>query len=357
MSKKFNYEQNLMKAYRFDKPEKIPMFFGYGYTIYEDYDLDGLDYQMSKHPYLFPGFQRKDLVHSPKKYEAWLTKGLYVDSWGCEWKILKNGMLGSVVKHPVENWDQLDQLKIPDPDTSDGMSEHPWTFEEHLKIAEQAHKNGGIYQNGLEHGHTFLRLEALRGFENLILDMCDEDPRLWKLIDIVEQFSLERIKRIMKMDPDIVRVPEDLGTQTSSILSPELFRKYIKPTYKRICGEVRKNPKTLIHMHSDGYILNLLDDIMECGVDIYNLQDLVNGIDNIAEALKGRVAIDLDLDRQNITVKGSPKDCDDLIREEVEKLGSIQGGLSIVYQLWETVPLANAAAIMDAMEKYSDFYN
>ena len=96
----------------------------------------------------------------------------------------------------------------------------------------------------------------------------------------------------------------------------------------------------------------LADEIIKTGVDVLNLQDLVNGIDNIAREIKGRVSIELDLDRQDITVCGSPKDVDSHVRECVEKLSSPEGGLTIVYQPWPPTPARNLDAAFEALEKY-----
>ena len=87
----------------------------------------------------------------------------------------------------------------------------------------------------------------------------------------------------------------------------------------------------IVHMHSDGDIRQLVDDIIEGGCQVINLQDLVNGIDWIAEHFRGRTCVELDIDRQNITYAGTPKDIDDLIREEVEKIATPQGGLMMIY--------------------------
>ena len=87
-----------------------------------------------------------------------------------------------------------------------------------------------------------------------------------------------------------------------------------------------------------------------------NLQDLVNGIDWIAEHLRGKVCIDLDIDRQRITPRGTPGEIDALIREEVEKLGSREGGIMMIYGLYPGVPLENVKAVMDAMETYATHY-
>ena len=113
----------------------------------------------------------------------------------------------------------------------------------------------------------------------------------------------------------------------------------------------------MIHMHSDGDIRTLLGDILSAGVDVMNLQDLVNGIDWIRDNLKGKVCVELDIDRQNITRFGTPKQIDDLIREEVEKLGSPQGGLMFIHGLYPGTPMENVEALYDAMERYMGYFD
>jgi hypothetical protein len=110
-------------------------------------------------------------------------------------------------------------------------------------------------------------------------------------------------------------------------------------------------------MHSDGDIRDLVDDIIDSGVEVINLQDLINGIDWIAERFRGKVCVDLDIDRQRITPYGTPAQIDALIREEVEKIGTPQGGLAMIYGLYPGVPLENVKALMDAMETYSFYYS
>ena len=106
-------------------------------------------------------------------------------------------------------------------------------------------------------------------------------------------------------------------------------------------------------MHSDGDIRDLAEDIIAAGHDVLNLQDLVNGIDWIAENLKGRICIDLDIDRQQVTRFGAPAQIDNLIREEVEKLATPQGGLMLIYGLYPGIPPENIKALTNAMQKYA----
>jgi len=158
------------------------------------------------------------------------------------------------------------------------------------------------------------------------------------------------------MDCDIITFAEDLGAQIGPMVRPADFKRYIKPSYKRIMQPAR-DAGLLIHMHSDGDIRLLCSDLIENGVNVVNLQDLVNGIDFIRDNLKGKVCIELDIDRQNVTPFGTPEEVDALILEEVRILGSKAGGLAMIYGLYPGVPLENVKALMDAMEKYAFYYS
>jgi uroporphyrinogen-III decarboxylase len=144
--------------------------------------------------------------------------------------------------------------------------------------------------------------------------------------------------------------------QIGPMISPAHFRKYITPSYRRLMRPALESG-CIVHMHSDGDIRLLVDDMVGSGVQVVNLQDLVNGIDWIAGRFAGKVCIDLDVDRQEITPKGRPEHIDALIREEVEKLGRREGGLMMIYGLYPGVPLRNVRALMDAMETYAAYYS
>jgi uroporphyrinogen-III decarboxylase len=185
--------------------------------------------------------------------------------------------------------------------------------------------------------------------------MVDDEPRLRQLIQMVEDFNLSLVNKYIQLGAEWMSYPEDLGMQLGPMLSPKQFRKYFKPSYQRLMQPAME-ADCIIHMHSDGDIRSLADDLVESGVQAINLQDLVNGIDWIAEKYAGKVCIDLDIDRQKITPNGTPAEIDALIHEEVEKLGCRDGGLMMIYGLYPGVPLENVKALMDALEKYATYY-
>ena len=348
-----NQRENTLRAIRFGQPEYIPMNFHINPACWHHYDQDVLQDLMEEHQFLFPDYKRQKTVR-PVYTLTQRKDAPYKDPWGCVWSTADDGITGSVHHHPLSDWTAFDQYEMPDPNKTDGR--HPIDWSDLRASVEKAKANGTIVCGGLPHGHTFLRLQDIRGYENIIFDMLDEEPQLVRLIEMVEEFNFQYVKKWLALEPDIVSYPEDLGMQVGPMLSPELFQKYIKPVYRRLMKPAR-DQGCIVHMHSDGDIRTLADDLIEGGVDAINLQDLVNGIDWIRNKFAGHTCIDLDIDRQNITAGGSPEQIDNLIREEVEKLGSKQGGLMMTYGLYPGVPIENIKAVMDAMEKYAGYYS
>ncbi|MCE9613796.1 MAG: hypothetical protein K8T26_05935 [Lentisphaerae bacterium] len=341
--------ENMLRAIRFERPERIPMIFWINPSCYHHYPPGALDDLAESHPVLFPWYQRAKTPFAvpaapPPPPEP------YVDPWGITLASPEEGIAPVAVKHPLANWEDFDRYAPPPlPELKDEEKARPNLAAENRTQALAA---GRLIQHGLPHGHTFLRLCDLRGYEALICDMADDEPRLWRLIEMVEAHNAALVQCALQRGAELVSYPEDLGMQVGPMLSPTHLRTYIKPSYTRLM-KLARDAGCIIHMHSDGDIRSLADDLVDSGVQVLNLQDLVNGIDWIRTRFKGKLCIDLDIDRQTVTRFGSPKDVDDLIRTEVETLGSREGGLMMIYGMYPGIPLENAKALMDALEKYA----
>ena len=349
-----DYRKNYLRTVRFENPDFVPMFFIFNDACYHKYEQDWIFDMMESHPFLFPNFVRPQGHFTPSYLPYSRKDHLYTDDFGCVWKTVMDGIVGVVVEHPLADLDALDSYIFPDPEKCTGIGPINWS-EEKARI-DRLKEQGQPAIGGLRHGHTFLQLCDIRGYENLLMDMFDEEPRLTQLIGGLEEFNLGIVKQYLAIDLDVMTFAEDLGMQIGPMLSPELFRKYIKPSYKRLMAPAREMGK-IIHMHSDGDIRTLVADLIDGGVDVVNLQDLVNGVDWIADNLAGKICVDLDIDRQSIIAHGTPKQIDSHIREAVEKLGSKKGGLMMCHGLYPGVPECNAEALMDAMERFAFFYS
>ena len=347
-----NKKENYLRAVRFERPDYIPMTFGINDACYQAYPQEALFELMEQHPLLFPDFQKPALPFTPEFASVAKKDAPYRDDFGCVWETTVDGITGTVTGHPLADWNNFATYQAPNPDVCMGIGPVDWK-----KIQDEIQNTPDeLHMGGLRHGHTFLQLCDIRGYENLLFDMMDEEPRLWELIQLVEEFNLGIIRHYLECGVDVMTYGEDLGMQVGPMLSPDQFRTYIKPSYQRIIRPA-KEKGIPIHMHSDGDIRTLVDDLIDGGVEIINLQDLVNGIDWIAERFSGKVCVDLDIDRQKITRFGTPKEIDELIRKEVSSIATPQGGLTMIYGLYPGIPLENVKAVMDSMEKYMGFYD
>ena len=344
---------NLLKAIRFERPDYIPMTFHINAACWNHYDQNALLDLMEEHPFLFPDFQRPDLPLIPEYDVNARALQPYTDDFGCVWKTSMDGIVGSVTEHPLADLSKYPAYHFPDPEKSMGLGPVNWA-EFEAQVARQK-AQGEMTYGDLRHGHTFQQLCDIRGYMDTLMDLTDEEPEVLELLESLCQFNLAQINHFLKADVDIIRIPEDLGMQIGPMISPALFREYIKPLYQRMLEPVRKAGK-IIHMHSDGDIRSLVDDIIEGGVDIINLQDLVNGVDWIGSKFRGKTCVDLDIDRQKITPFGTPAEIDAHIRHCVETVGCKEGGLMMIYGLYPGVPLENAKALMDAMTRYAGFF-
>jgi hypothetical protein len=315
-------EENYFRAIEFRHPEWIPVRVSLLPATWMHY-REALEEIVLRHPLIFGEYKKgsKNFDEVSGTYRA----GEHVDEWGCVWKNIRDGLEAFVVYHPLEDWDALERYRPPEPNA-----------------------------DSLPHGFMFLRLTYLRGFENLMIDFAEEPPQLHKLIDMVLSYNLAVVERILSRNPKIVYFGDDLGMQDRLPFRPAHFRKYLKPCYERIFKRCRE-AGAHVYFHSDGHIVEIIQDLIECGISVLNPQVRANGLDELVRECKGKVCVDLDLDRQMFPLC-SPKDIEEHIREAVVKLGSPEGGLMLCAEVGPDVPLSNIEAICDALERYMFFY-
>jgi hypothetical protein len=109
-------------------------------------------------------------------------------------------------------------------------------------------------------------------------------------------------------------------------------------------------------MHTDGRITDIIPDLIECGVDVLNPQFRANGLDGLVRTCKGKVCINLDLDRQMFPF-ATPAQIDAHVRDAVEALGDPSGGLWLLAEIGMEVPLENVEAIACALERHRDRFS
>lgn len=348
-----NHRENYLRTVRFQNPRWIPVDIGFSDASLHEWRGD-MELVMASYPEFFPWYKTGCINYENWDFGPACTAGKdFTDAWGCSWRTARNGIEGVVINEPLADWQDFGDYQVPDPLRQ--LDRGPADWPETERQIDMARNRGDLTYGSLSHGFLFMRLQYLRGFTNLMFDMIDAEPRLDRLIAEIDRHNSIIVERYIAYDVDIMEFPEDLGTQTASIISPDLFRRYIKPSYKKLIEPCRQRG-ILTAMHSDGYIMELLDDLLDVGLDILNPQDLCNGIDNLARELKGKACIRLDIDRQSVVPFGSRQDIFNLVEEEVRKLGSARGGLEMSAGIYPPTPPENVDALCAALKKYQTWW-
>ncbi|MDO9541942.1 MAG: uroporphyrinogen decarboxylase family protein [Kiritimatiellia bacterium] len=266
------------------------------------------------------------------------------DEWGCLWRYEQDYLEGQVVEHPLADWQAFAAYRAPDPGKRTD-------WEKERTDSARTKKAGDLLVHGPEHGFLFLKLTYLRGFENLMLDIGEQNPNLPRLIRVLADYWYEVVKRWVGVGADFVSFADDLGLQHALPISPSAWREYIKPTFKKLFSFCREHGVE-VGLHTDGYIVDIIPDLVECGVSSLNPQDIVNGLENIKRLAKGKIHINLDIDRQKITAFGKPAEINAHVKDCISELGSPNGGLSLIYGAYPGTSIENVAAVARAMEQY-----
>jgi uroporphyrinogen-III decarboxylase len=182
--------------------------------------------------------------------------------------------------------------------------------------------------------------------ENLLIDFMTEPPELHELIDMVLDYNLQYIDLWLEAGIDVIWFHGDLGTQNGLLISPETFRKWLKPSYMKMFQYCR-NEGVHVWYSSDGNVLDIVDDLVECGVSLHDPQVRANTIDGIASRYKGRLCALVDIDEQMLP-HGTPAQIKDQVHEVVESVATPQGGLMIYAIPSSDVPFENIEALCEA---------
>ena len=345
------WRENYLRAVESRQPEYIPSRIGVMWPLWNTY-REKLEEIALRHPLVFPGFKPGSIKYGEKPGVLRANRTL-VDPFGCIWSFNIEGFQGQVVKHPLKSWEDFKKYEMPDPE--DGVpvegAEKPVPWNVVFSSLDKARSEGNLVIAGMPHGFFFQRLYYLRGFTNLMKDFIQKPPQIYELIGRLTEFNLKLLDKFLSSGRiDVFYFGDDLGTQTRMPISPRMFREFIFPSYAKIFRKIR-SLGVHVYLHSDGHVVEILDQLIEAGVSVLNIQDRVNGLENIASACKGRVCIDLDIDRQYLVPFGKPEDIKRYMKHVVETLALREGGLMLEAEIHPPTPLENIEAVAEAMEE------
>lgn len=264
--------------------------------------------------------------------------------WGFLWERLDDTM-GQPIEPPLEEWDMFERWSAPDPNA-------PGRFEHVAGFVEQHPDKYIIGEFGIS-GLNFITF--LRGFENTMADFYLEPEKLDQLIDIVYNFEKEVIRNFCERGVDAIGFGDDLGTQTSLMISPQLWREKFLLRYKENFDLVHSYGKH-VYFHSCGYVYDIIPDLIEAGVDVFNFNqpDLL-GIDRLNKEFGGKVSFCCPVDHQTVAIHGTREEIFAYVRHMQDTFGSHNGGYIGYVEEYSSVGMSaeNFKAICDAFDEIS----
>ena len=282
--------------------------------------------------------------------------GTFTDMWGIRMKLNPDGYYYNRISHPLEDIDTmeaLEQYQLPDPTPYmlEGLSERLDANQDKCCILE-----------GLEEP-MFGMPSWLRRNENFYMDLLADEDFCDALLTKLLNYYTKLIRFVM--EPlgdriDIVKVADDLGTQNSLLLSPETFRKRIKPFEAELYAFIKDNYHKKILLHSCGAIRPLLNDLIEIGVDAINpVQISAKDMDprGLKEEFGDRITFwGGGVDTQHVLNVGSPQEVEEQVKTNLEIFKKGGGYVfAQVHNIMPGVPYENLMAMYDTYEKYAKY--
>lgn len=237
------------------------------------------------------------------------------DEWGALWQTMGTSQLGEVKEFPLKSWDDYASLTIPD--IADPQR---WQVLEGLR---QRAGDRFILASGIS---IYERVHFLRGLENTWADIYQATTELERLIDLLVEMNLAAIEKYARAGADGFITCDDWGLQTRLMISPKAWRAIWKPRYARIY-QACHDAGLYTFLHSCGYIVDILDDLIEIGLDAIHMDQQENmGLELLGSRFGGRLTFFSPVDIQCTLARGNPDEIRTYSRQMLSLLGRPGGG-------------------------------
>jgi uroporphyrinogen decarboxylase len=255
----------------------------------------------------------------------YLEAGSYTDEWGIGWKPCEyttrygKGSYTEISSHPLAQDEALESYRPPDPN-------RPELYEDAARTIRAFQDEYWIV--GVTVTTIFECAWALRGLEQLMMDFALNPEMAERILDIPYQFHLTAAKKLVQMGVDMIWVGDDVGTQGAMMISPQYWRRFLKPRMATFISELKSiNPRVKVAYHSDGVISPIIAELIEIGVDILNpIQPACMDPAQIKRQFGDRLCFWGSIDEQHTLPFGTPADVQREILERLNTIGK-NGGL------------------------------
>jgi hypothetical protein len=192
-----------------------------------------------------------------------------LDQWLCRWTKTDEPNMGQVKGHPLADLSRLKDYPWPDGNDPRRYADVPARLAE--LEADPARRDKyvgtGIFMLLWE------RMHSLRGFENCMIDLMDDTPEIHEIADRILDYDIAVVRNMRRLCGDRIQqfgFTEDWGTQIDLHISPQLWRRFFLPRYRKLFDAVHECGWH-VWMHSCGKINKAIPGFIEAGLDVINM--------------------------------------------------------------------------------------
>lgn len=286
-----------------------------------------------------------------------LPDNAFQDQWGVVWKRPPTSLYFDPVRFPLAGEISLhDVVRYPWPDVAGdagytrGLRDRALWLHERTEYGIVLHLQDICVHYG----------QWLRGYEDWYTDFHLNPGVLTAIMDAVLERRMAVAESAIAAVGDIVDViscSDDVADQRGPMVSPDSYRKFIKPRHRRFFDMVHSRSDAKVLFHSDGSLPKLLPDFIEIGIDFINpVQVSAAGMDDTAR-LKREFGRDIGfwgaIDNVRVLPYGTPDDVRAEVQRRIRDLGPGGGYvLGAVHNIQPDVPPENIVALFDSARAY-----
>ncbi|MBQ2667760.1 MAG: uroporphyrinogen decarboxylase [Clostridia bacterium] len=247
--------------------------------------------------------------------------GETVDAWGITWT-RPAGAPGPIPVHTPE------KLVIPDMERWQDFVRFPrveYTPEEWAPFVESAANidRENCFATACVMPGVFEMCHHMMNMENCMVAFYEHPDEMHALIDALTDWELKNAEQICTyLKPDALFHHDDWGSATSTLLSPAMWRAFIKPAYKKIYAYYKAHGVSVIIHHNDAYSATLVPDMIDVGIDIWQGPVSSNDVAGLIEKYKGKLSFMGPIDSAAVDKPDwTPEEVEQAVREAVRKFG------------------------------------
>ncbi len=242
----------------------------------------------------------------------WLDDRTYEDAWGVQHRKGKDDWYEEWVSGPLSSAQTVSDIEEYSFPTTAQISKRENYEEQIQQIKDQDNfVSGGI-------PNPYKEAWMLRGMDNILADYLINREILECIYDHLYELYGEIARRMTRAGVDMVTVTGDIAMQDRIVMGPEPWREVDKPRLAKLIQECRDiNPDVHFYIHSDGNVMDLMDDIVDIGFNVINpIQPECMDPVEVKKRWGDRITLHGGISLQKTLPFGSAAD----VREEVEHL-------------------------------------